>query len=244
MSGKIRTIFTLVVFFALLLGGVTTGVSNQAMAQQETPNSPGQNGTGTIFLPVVARAMTPGMLSAQQVNVLSLTPESGQPGSQVYIEGSDFNPDMCGVNLYWDSADGSLLGSASLRQGRFALSVLIPEDTVPGDHIILAQVLEFGVEFCGSPSGEQAGAHFTVLPPLPVILLDAVDATPGATITVHGANFCGDPACSTVDILVQGLPGALEVPVNADGTFTADMIIPGGTPLGTNSVSAFQTDAD
>ena len=57
-------------------------------------------------------------------------------------------------------------------------------------------------------------------------------------------RFCGEPACSHVTILFQGLPGARNVPVNPDGSFQADALVPMASPVGELHVLVVQEDGD
>ncbi len=179
--------------------------------------------------------------------VISLRPTAGPAGTEVLVTGGGFDPDTCAVALYLDSTTNGLLAFAEAGSSGFRTSMVIPVGTSPGAHEVIALGQFFGAEFCDAPSGEQASATFTVrevAPPIPLIDFDEVDGTPGTVVTVRGANFCGAPECGTVDILVAGLPAVQKVQVNPDGTFEAEAVMPGGTPVGENPILARQMLGD
>jgi hypothetical protein len=63
---------------------------------------------------------------------LSLDPSSGPPGGEVNASGSGFLNSPCGVDLFLDSTTGPLLGFASIDDGIFSTTIVIPGDTATG----------------------------------------------------------------------------------------------------------------
>jgi len=101
----------------------------------------------------------PAALGQENDPSLLLEPTSGPAGTAVQASGAAF--EGCGINLYWDSPNGPLLGSAALDGGAFSTDIAVPNDATVGEHVVVAQELS-GVEFCTNPTGEQATAAFTV----------------------------------------------------------------------------------
>lgn len=77
----------------------------------------------------------------------------------------------------------------------------------------------------------------------PRILISPLEGPPGTHVEIDGIGFCSQAACSTVTVLFEGLPVARDVRVNADGTFHAEGVVPGGSPPGEIFVVALQADA-
>jgi hypothetical protein len=119
---------------------------------------------GRVLLAAVLVATTPAWsvpaaLGQENDPSLLLEPTSGPAGTAVQASGAAF--EGCGINLYWDSPNGPLLGSAALDGGAFSTDIAVPNDATAGEHVVVAQELS-GVEFCTNPTGEQATAAFTV----------------------------------------------------------------------------------
>jgi hypothetical protein len=133
-------------------------------------------------------AMSPGLLTpaavAQEIDrSLVLEPTSGPAGTEVQASGAAF--EGCGVNLFWDSANGPLLGSAVVDSGAFAADILVPNSATPGEHAVIAQELS-GFEICTNPTGEQATAAFTVTESTFQIRLMSRTFTPDPGFDIEG----------------------------------------------------------
>jgi uncharacterized repeat protein (TIGR01451 family) len=194
----------------------------------------------TILLAAVGAA------HAQEDAGIALAPSEAPAGSLVGVTGTGWIGE-CGVNLFIDEPAGDPLATAFPdAEGGFTASIVIPADAGVGEHVVVAVGLAFDVEFCGEPSGAIARAPFTVVEPastLATIVLDQLEGTPGTTVHVDGAGFCTDPACGEVVVLFGGQPARGEIVVQADGTFAADLVVPGGPPPGETAVAAVQHDA-
>ncbi|HZE88582.1 MAG TPA: HYR domain-containing protein, partial [Verrucomicrobiae bacterium] len=76
--------------------------------------------------------------------------------------GDQFDPNTCGVNLFFDSSQGATLGFSSASAGEFAADVAIPAGAQAGDHVVVAVGLVPVAGDCTGPSGQEARATFTV----------------------------------------------------------------------------------
>jgi uncharacterized repeat protein (TIGR01451 family) len=175
---------------------------------------------------------------------LTVLPTSGQPGSLVHVQGVGFEDSPCGVNFYWDSLEGVFLAFSRVVEGQFMADLTIPEGAGQGDHVIIAQGLLFGGEFCGDFSEDQARVDFTVTDTMPLVTLEGGDTTPGSEIMIYGAHFCSSPECSSVSVYFGNALSTQDIQVEADGTFSAQVTVPGGYPIGLVPVTVSQTDAE
>ncbi len=113
-----------------------------------------------IALVLASGTVFPHAAVAAQAASLSLDPSSGPPGSMTQANGSGFANSPCGVNLFFDSTNGTLLAFASIQNGTFSVRLTIPANATVGKHTIIAQGLLAGVEFCDGPSGDEAMASY------------------------------------------------------------------------------------
>ena len=65
----------------------------------------------------------------------------------------------------------------------------------------------------------------------PIIIFDSSDTVQGSILMVSGSHFCNNPACSDITIYFGGRIGAQNVKVEVNGTFNAEVMIPGGYPI-------------
>lgn len=97
---------------------------------------------------------------------LNLSEGSGAAGANVDVTGSAFAPgeDAPAVEIRWDGADGSVLGTAQPdSNGAIATSVTIPQDADPGYHVLVATQMQEGEDGEASPAfGTPARASFVV----------------------------------------------------------------------------------
>lgn len=95
------------------------------------------------------------ILALQVQPAISLTPDTGQPGSSFTVSGTGFTPGER-VKISWDGTN--LGGTAKVTDnGTFVYSGLVPDGVVPGSHTVAAQVV--------GGSSERATAMFTVEAP-------------------------------------------------------------------------------
>jgi hypothetical protein len=125
---------------------------------------------------------------------LTLDPSSDLGGSAVEANGSEFLNSACGVDLFFDSVEGPLLGSASVDEGgAFGADITIPEEAAAGAHLIVAQ----GHSFPVIPMGTRVEG---------VECLPSDHATATFTVTLQGP-FHHDPVTPNVlDLDVRELP--------------------------------------
>jgi hypothetical protein len=87
--------------------------------------------------------------------MVSVSPQSGPPGSVVTVSGHTFTPGP--GSILWDGAE--LTPLAIDTDGAFSVEITIPADAAPGEHEIAA----CGGEDCaGDGAAEHASAAFTV----------------------------------------------------------------------------------
>ncbi len=184
-----------------------------------------------------------GAVGARAAPDFALFP-SNEPkaGDTVLVEGTDFEGD-CRIRILLDGNAAAPLGTSAIgKRGDFAVQSVIPEDLSAGAHELTAQGLT-GPD-CDQPSDNVARVDMDVKPALPVLLIDTIEARPGASVQVTGRGFCGDAACSPVMLLVDGAVVARDVDVGADGSFDVTAQVPAVDNAGEIMVVAVQTDAD
>jgi hypothetical protein len=175
--------------------------------------------------------------------LLAVAPASGPPGLTIEARGTGFLGD-CGVNLFLGSLHGRPLAFSEVGAGGgFAADVTIPAGAAVGGSTLSAQGLAPGAEGCGKPSGRLAEAMFTVTPPPPSLAIDAFEGRPGTTVNFSGRGFCAATGCSTVTILIDGLVVADEVQVQADGSLSAQGMVPAVSAAGAVVFEAIQEGA-
>jgi hypothetical protein len=169
---------------------------------------------------------------------LSAQPTASSPaGSVVLLQGDDFG-DGCDVRLFLE--DAALADVRSDRDGTFAVQVVIPEQTAEGMHTVRAQSLDGGG--CNEDTDGMT-VSLLVTAPLPVIDVSPMEGRPGSTVSVAGRGFCGAAGCSPVSVLINGFIAAPDVPVQSDGTFAIDALVPAVDAARDIAVVALQTDA-
>jgi uncharacterized repeat protein (TIGR01451 family) len=198
-----------------------------------------------LFAIALAVVLIPASVWAQPTGpLLDATPNAGPPGTPVALVGRGFGSLTCSARLTLDATDGAFLGFADVDStGFFTANVVIPIDTPPGPHDILAAGLELGSEFCTVPTGEVAAAAFRVVEipsDEPLIAINEHETVPGGDVTITGTGFCPTPDCPPVTILFGGLPGAKNVPVNSNGQFFVSTKVAGGSPIGVVPIRAYQ----
>ena len=105
---------------------------------------------------------TIGAAGAQNEPEVATSPGAGAPGSKIGVHGSGF-AGQCDVLLYWQSADGTVVGRAPINQGgTFSTSVTVPADAGAGKAAIAARGRSFGSSGCGEESGTAASTAFSV----------------------------------------------------------------------------------
>jgi len=168
---------------------------------------------------------------------ITLDPTSGPARTVVTADGTGFAETSCGVNLYLDATDGTLLSKAQLDQGAFSETFVVPSDATLGEHTVIAVGLDLDGDDCATPSGEEANALFTVEPPAPTVTLDPTSGPPGSISIVSGENFDVD-SCG-VDLYLDTASGTLlgSAPVNA-GEFSGEIQIPADTADGDHDILA------
>jgi subtilisin family serine protease len=155
-SGKIEVIMCVINRFSN--SGVLSGVRLLIIPAILTLTACFESDSGEAkSVAITANAVT---VESQQ---LLIQPQEGLPGQMLNIDGSGFLNSPCGVFLNLDDLSGPFLGSASLSDGAFSTSVIIPTDTTPGNHEVIASGRLINGEFCGGPSGDEASARLIVL---------------------------------------------------------------------------------
>jgi hypothetical protein len=146
-----------------------------------------RSGAAVLFAAALAAlalgALTPHAHAQEPARSLTLEPASGTAGAAVQASGAGF--EGCGVNLFWDSDSGPLLGSAVVEDGAFAADFLVPNGATAGGHTVIAQELS-GEEFCTVATGGQATASFTVTEDAFRIRLMARSFTPEPGFDIEG----------------------------------------------------------
>jgi hypothetical protein len=168
---------------------------------------------------------------------MTLDPTSGPPRTEITADGTGFAETSCGVSLYLDATDGTLLSKAELDMGVFSTTFELPTDATVGEHTVIAVGLDLDGDDCSLPSGEEATAMFTVEEPPPAVTLDPASGPPASISIVSGEFFDAD-SCG-VDLHLDSASGALlgSAPLNA-GEFSREIQIPGDTAEGDHDILA------
>lgn len=197
--------------------------------------------------PAAQGQATPSQTEQDGEPLVTLEPAAGPAGSKVTAKGAGFRGD-CGVNLFFDGANGASAGFARVDRSRaFLASIVIPENAAEGRHAVLAEGLHMRAESCADPSGNRGEAIFVVTQhstPAPSLTIDTIEARPGLDVHVSGRGFCAEDGCSPVTILIDGQVGAENVKVSAGGTFSTAARVPAIKTVGMLPVVALQTLAD
>ena len=141
-----------------------------------------------------------GATFAQEASI-TLDPTSGPAETELMAGGTDFTETSCGVDLYLDATDGTLLAKAQLEQGAFSATFVVPTDATVGEHTVIAVGLDLDGDDCSMPSGEQASAPFTVEEPQPMLTLDPATGPPASLFFARG-EFFDDDSCG-VDLYLD-----------------------------------------
>jgi hypothetical protein len=169
---------------------------------------------------------------------LAVQPSVNSPaGSVVLLQGRDFGDD-CDIRLFMEGR--ALADVRSGGDGTFAVQVVIPEQTSAGVQSVSAQTL--GGSGCNE-TADGITASLVVTAPLPVIDVSLMEGRPGGSVAIAGRGFCGETGCSRVTVMMNGFVAVDDVPVESDGTFTADALVPAVDVAGNIAVVALQTDA-
>lgn len=160
--------------------------------------------------------------------------DAGAPGDVVLVQGEGFGED-CRVSV---SMEGQPLADARSAGGGFAVQAVIPEGAARGVHTVTARTA--GGSACNR-AADGVAIPLAVTEPRPVINLAGAEGRPGGVVAVAGRGFCSAAACSPVTVLMNGFVAADDVPVEADGTFLADALVPAVEAAGAIVVAAVQT---
>ena len=168
---------------------------------------------------------------------ITLDPISGPAKTEVMAAGTGFAEASCGVNLYLDATDGTLLATAELNQGAFTATFVVPDDATIGEHAVIAAGLDLDGDDCTMASGEEASAPFTVEEPLPTVTLDPATGPPASIFFVRGESFDAD-SCG-VDLYLDSESGLLlGSAAVSGGEFVREIQIPGDTAVGDHDIIA------
>ncbi len=161
------------------------------------------------------------MHEAKAATVTAITPSSGPPGSNATISGAPgslpntaiFSVFMFGLTVGGGTADG---------QGAFTANIQIPN--IPrGTYSLTVQ----------SGNNHAPGPYnFAVTS---AISLNPASGTAGSTTTVSGAGF---QAGSLISIALLGTLATAQANTSPNGDFTANILIPIGTPVASYTIQA------
>lgn len=181
----------------------------------------------TILAPAVIATPTPVATAVPVISnpaAIVATPPLATPGSEIVVEGTDFQSGET-VTLYFD---GDVAGALLTGDGYFTFKFTVPSDKGSGI---------YNVQAIGD-LGSQALIPFMVLPRAAVVLNPTItaspaDAAPGSDVTISGSDFADDE-------LVQIRFGTLtRAVVTANGgTFEVTVTLPEDVPAGTYPVIA------
>jgi len=170
---------------------------------------------------------------------ITLTPDEGPEGSVVTITGRGFTPDVLlnETDISWDNAawDNIQIVDDEIQideDGEFSGEIIIPSWGV-GDYNVTVNDgtwtadLEFAIDGAADVS------------------VDPTYGSPGATITVEGANFTQD-ADTTVELYLMRVSNGAntsvgDVETESDGTFTGTFTVP-AVPFDTYRLIANSSD--
>lgn len=146
---------------------------------------------------------------------MTVSPTSGSPGSRMVLSGSNFDPNSV-VNLKWGgrtlTAIDGVVRTGDL--GTFYATFTVPTDATIGSNQIEAS----------TSSTNTAYAYFTVS--TPTLTLSLSSGSPGAKVTVTGANFAGNQTIYLTwdDGAIVTAPATITS--SSSGGFTAVVTIP------------------
>jgi hypothetical protein len=189
---------------------------------------------GTLLGAIALIGLVCGATMAQSI---TLDPTSGPPGTEVTAAGTGFATTSCGVALYLDATDGTMLADAMLDDGSFSTTLVVPNDTTVGEHTIIAVGMELDGDNCTMATDEQASATFMVEQPGPSVTLDPASGPPYSIFFVQGELFDVD-ACG-VDLYLDSAAGTLLGSAQVeDGAFLREIQIPMDTTVGDHPIVA------
>jgi LPXTG-motif cell wall-anchored protein len=179
---------------------------------------------------------------------LTVEPGAAYPGDTVSVVGQGF-PAGVPVAVQLRDAEGNPVGDAVMvtpdEACGFITDLVVPEDAVPGDHI---------VEAVPEDGSEGAEAPLEILPPGtnppgdectdPMIVADPTVVEAGDEVMVTGSGF---PAGANVTVQLKDTQGnnigePVTVKVNDDCGFETPITVPEGTPPGVIIVDAQPDD--
>jgi hypothetical protein len=157
----------------------------------------------------------------------SLSPTSGQSGSDIVISGSGF-PTSRTITFKFDST--TLVpksGDSSTRSsGIFLSTVTIPSDAAPGTHTITVTV-----------STTSATATFTVTASAALDPLSPSSGAAGTVVNVTGSNF---PVSSAITFKFDStsiIPTSGDSVTRSSGVFISAITVPEGVTAGTHTIT-------
>jgi hypothetical protein len=167
-----------------------------------------------------------GFERADAAGSISLSPNSGPPGSTITVNGSGFPANTQNIAILFDSQFLAEVNANS--NGAFTVAVTIPTSATVGSHQISAN---YG-------TGDIPKATFTVTSPQASISLSPTSGTAGTTVTVSGTNF-GTSKTITIKLDNNNITTTpTTVTSTTTGTFSATITIPTTTTVGAHTITA------
>lgn len=205
---------------------IATGISANAQGAWSTIATIPPSTSGSHI--IKAYGVTTPISSVNEVSFsiqggISLSRNSGSPGSLITVNGSGFGPGEGGVSVTYDGVQVAS-GISANPQGAWSTSITVPAST-SGQHSVRAS----GSVTQASSVGESA------LIVIPGISLSRASAGPGSSITISGAGFGAGE--SGISITYDGATVASGISANPQGSWSSSLTIPAST-AGSHSIKA------
>ncbi|MEM2759964.1 MAG: IPT/TIG domain-containing protein [Nitrososphaerales archaeon] len=165
-------------------------------------------------------------VTAPQVQI-TLTPNSGPPGTVVTVVGSNFGASKT-ITIKFDNNPITTIPSAVMTTstGTFSSTITVPSNTPSGAHTVTATD--------NSSPARSASATFTVGTTTSGLTISPTSGAPGTVVTVSGNNFAAN---TSITINFDNNP-LTTVVSSGTGSFSRTITIPSNAIQGSHIISA------
>jgi hypothetical protein len=184
---------------------------------------------------------------------LSLSPNSGLPGSEVWASGSGYDACNDSVTLLWDGVVD--LGVRTVAGGSFSGVVTVPPDAQLGSHTV-STVCAGRPEVLGTADFEVTSSLLLISvqeqeppptetepPPVqvPTLSLSPTSGAPGTEVTASGSGHerCSDDKSEVISVTLRW-DNTIDLGTftGTDGSFSAPITVPPKATPGSHKVSS------
>jgi len=152
------------------------------------------------------------------ISSITMDPSSGPPGTTVNVTGSGFGANGT-VNITFGGA--SILSASVDNNGAVSASFQVPSAPGGSRAVVITE-----------PSIRSAQKTFKVTP---LLSLDRLNASPGASVNASGIGFAANE--KNITVTLDETPVATGISADAQGTWTGSLLIP-SLPAGSHIVRA------